>query len=166
MPLIDYTLPGRLCCSFSFLLLSRFFMILFLSCSAAQLLNCVQRQSKTPAVNHGHGENKSRSPDTGGVHSTADDRTLIKNGCTEHRELGTGTQPSPARPDQTTVYPLFTWPDKIASATLPVAGGRGTASGRGNGDLKNRRTGFTGASANLCAHARRSRSLLGSPIIN
>lgn len=116
MPLIDYTLPSRLFCfSFSFLLLSCFFMILFLSCSAAQLLSCsvaqlfdcVQRQSKTPAVNHGHGENKSRSPDTGGVHSTADDRTLIKNGCTEHRELGTGTQPSPAqhstaqlRPDQ------------------------------------------------------------------
>lgn len=72
-----------------------------LSCSVAQLLNCVQRQSKTPAVNHGHGENKSRSPDTGGVHSTADDRTLIKNGCTEHRELGTGTQPSPAQPGQT-----------------------------------------------------------------
>lgn len=78
-----------------------------LSCSLAQLFDCVQRQSKTPAVNHGHGENKSRSPDTGGVHSTADDRTLIKNGCTEHQELGTGTQPSPAqhrpaqlRPDQ------------------------------------------------------------------
>lgn len=41
MPLIDYTLPSRLFCfSFSFLLLSCFFMILFLSCSAAQLLNC------------------------------------------------------------------------------------------------------------------------------
>lgn len=83
------------------------FVFVLLSCSVAQLFDCVQRQSKTPAVNHGHGENKSRSPDTGGVHSTADDRTLIKNGCTEHRELGTGTQPSPAqhrpaqsRPDQ------------------------------------------------------------------
>lgn len=113
MPLIDYTLPSRLFQQLQFFtsqLLLYDFVFVLLSCSVAQLFDGVQRQSKTPAVNHGHGENKSRSPDTGGVHSTADDRTLIKNGCTEHRELGTGTQPSPAQaspaqagPGQTTV---------------------------------------------------------------
>lgn len=81
--------------SFFFFSSNRVASLLFLSCSAAQ----VQRQSKTPVVNHGHGENKSRSPDAGGVHSTADDRTLIKNGCTAYWAQVPG--PAQARRDQT-----------------------------------------------------------------
>lgn len=106
MPLIDYTLPSRLFQQLQFFTSQSLlydFVFVLLSCSVAQLFDCVQRQSKTPAVNHGHGENKSRSPDTGGVHSTADDRTLIKNGCTENwAQVPSPAQLSPAqsRPDQ------------------------------------------------------------------
>lgn len=153
MPLIDYTLPSRLFqqlqLQFQFFtshLLLYDFVFVLLSCSVAQLFDCVQRQSKTPAVNHGHGENKSRSPDTGGVHSTADDRTLIKNGCTEHRELGTGTQPSPAQASPAQASPAQpssgrTRPDDCLTALYMarqnrkrnVASGRGTSRGSRRG---------------------------------
>lgn len=107
------------------------------------------------------------APDAGGVHSTADDRTLIKNGCTAWywaQVPSPAPAPFPARRD--CLPALYMARQNRKRNGLPKGKtGRERDGGR-EGVLKNRRTGFTGASANLCAHAQRSCSLLGSPIIN